>query len=75
METSKGVMNSLKDSVRETIVSELNTLTNLDLRLTICDWEANSEIKNLTYLEQMVLDLAKIIIEVREANGVARVGA
>jgi hypothetical protein len=75
MDTTKGVMNSVKDSVSQTIVNELNTLTNLDLRLTILDWEANAEVKVLNSIEQMILDLAKLVINVRESNNVLKIGA
>ena len=75
MDTTKGVMNSVKDSVSQTIVNELNTLSNLDLRLTILDWEANAQVKELNYIEQMILDLAKLVINVRESNNVSKIGA
>lgn len=70
MDAQRGVMNSLKDSIREIIVSDLNTLSDIQLQWTISDWEANAKFKNLDAIEEMVLDLARVLVAVRQANSV-----
>jgi hypothetical protein len=70
MNKEYGVMNSLNDSVKETIVNELNTLSNQELQWFIRDWDANSKIESLNYLQEMALHLAKITLRIREDNSI-----
>ena len=76
MQKEYGVMNSLNDSIKETIVNELNTLSNQELEWFVRDWEANSKIQSLNYLEEMALHLAKITFQIRKDNSIySRAGA
>jgi hypothetical protein len=70
MNKEYGVMNSLNDSVKETIVNELNTLSNQELQWFIRDWDANSKIESLNYLQEMALHLGKITLRIREDNSI-----
>jgi hypothetical protein len=70
MNKEYGVMSSLKDSIKETIVNELHTLSNQELEWFIRDWEANNKIESLNYLEEMALHLGKITLQVRKDNSI-----
>lgn len=76
MQKEYGVMNSLNDSVRETIVNELKTLSNQELEWFVRDWEANNQITPLNHLEAMALHLGKITLQIRKDNSIySRAGA
>jgi hypothetical protein len=70
MNKEYGVMSSLKDSIKETIVNELHTLSNQELEWFVRDWEANNKIESLNYLEEMALHLGKITLQVRKDNSI-----
>jgi hypothetical protein len=71
-----GVMSSLKDSIKETIVNELSTLSNQELECFVRDWESNSTFQALNYLEEMALHLGKITLQIRKDNSIySRAGA
>jgi hypothetical protein len=70
MNKEYGVMNSLNDSVKETITNELKTLTNQELEWFIRDWEMNAKIEALNNFEEMALHLAKITLRIRQDNSI-----